>query len=52
MNLKVKRGSRIEVVLPDGLTITWEATSDTDTSHVIDIIARFETMPDHTNGSQ
>lgn len=50
MNLRVKKGSRIEVVLPDGLSVTWEAVSDTDTSNVIDVIARLETMPDHADG--
>lgn len=51
-NLKVKAGSKITVVMPDGLEITWRSESDTDTSHVIDVIARFEVAADVEIGSQ
>ena len=52
MNLRVKRGSRITVVMPDGLQVTWEAVSDTDTSNLIDVIARFEVAADDAIGRQ
>jgi len=53
-NVKVKRGARITFVMPDGLQITWTSESDTDTSHLIDTIARFENaadVPVHTDRS-
>ena len=46
MNLRVKKGSTITFVMGDGATIRWEAISDTDSSNIIDIVARFETMDD------
>lgn len=46
MNLKVKKGSRLSFVMPDGCTVTWEAVSDTDSSKIIDVVARFETEAD------
>lgn len=46
MNLKVKAGTRITVVMPDGVEMTWESVSDTDTSHLIDVVARFEVAAD------
>lgn len=45
-NLKVLAGSKITFAMPDGLLITWTAESDTDTSHVVDTVARFETAAD------
>ncbi|NHI16847.1 hypothetical protein [Microbacterium excoecariae] len=48
----MKRGTRITVVMPNGAETTWEPVSDTDTSHVIDIIAMFETAGDEVGGEQ
>lgn len=45
-NLKALAGSKLTFVMPDGLIITWTADRDTDTSHVIDTIARFEVAAD------
>ena len=46
MNLRVLKGSSLAFAMPDGTTITWQAISDTDTSNIIDVVARFETMAD------
>jgi hypothetical protein len=56
-NVKVMAGVKITFAMPDGLKITWRSESDTDTSHLMDTIARFENAADipvldHTNGSQ
>lgn len=45
-NLKVLAGAKLTFVMPDGLMIAWTSESDTDTSHVIDTIARFEVAAD------
>lgn len=45
-NLKVLAGSKLTFAMPDGLIVTWMAQSDTDTSHVIDTVARFEVAAD------
>ncbi len=53
-NLKVLAGATITFAMPDGLKITWTSESDTDTSHLIDVVARFENaadIPAHTGGS-
>lgn len=53
-NVKVLAGAKITFAMPDGLMITWTSGGDTDTSNLIDVIARFENaadVPIHENGS-
>lgn len=40
----IKAGTRIVFEMSDGTELTWTATEDTDTSHLREVIDRFETI--------
>lgn len=42
--MQIKAGTRIIFEMADDTTLTWTATEDTDTSHLREVIDRFETI--------